>query len=168
MNSINTKYLIIISRRPCTLEVLHFWCCKRILHIWIHEFIHKCFRKCVPLVVWSVLVLRRIRLDCQSWGTRNQSYLKSLLDDLILILLFTLGRVRIIVKWIITVMRNIWVSSNFASDPKSFYDFVPAERKSSLFSTQMFYGDVSSSSYLDIANMFADPYLSSGFSYTYL
>ena len=42
-----------------------------------------------------------------------------------------------------------------AINPKSFYDFVRAKRKSSLSSTEMFYGDVFSSSYLDISNMFA-------------
>ena len=73
----------------------------------------------------------------------------------------------------------IRVRSNFANDPMSFYDFVRSKRKSFLFPTDLFYGDVSSFSYLDTTNMFADffqstykqlnsgAYLSSGFSYPY-
>ena len=50
----------------------------------------------------------------------------------------------------------IRVRSSFTSDPKSFYDCFQAKRKSSLFSTEIFYGVVSFTSYFDILNTFSD------------
>ena len=73
----------------------------------------------------------------------------------------------------------IRVRTNLASHPKSFYDFVRDKHKSCLFLTEIFYGDVFSSIYFDISNIFADffqstyrqldsgAYLSSGFLYPY-
>ena len=155
--------------------------------IGFYDVLFKCFRDCVPLVN-SRLEHSSVEFGIPPWNSARVSRLRNRKSKLfkkfvrsgIDIDYALYSRARTDYRRINHYCYEEYMIRDRSNFAKSFYDFVRAKRKSSSFPTEMFYGDVSSSSYFDISNKFAaffqstyrqlnsGPYLSSGYSYPYL